>query len=410
MALAEANLPFKVVPGVTSAIAGPAYAGIPVTHRGVACSVAFVTGHRAEFASDPACDWVRLASGPDTLVFLMGVRNLPLIVEQLLAHGRSPDTPVALVERASRPDQKTVAGTLSDIVERAAAIRPPAVIVVGEVVRLRESLGWFDRPNHRPLLGLNILNTRPLHQAGEFSRRLMALGAEPVELPTTKIVPVADSGPLDTAIQQLIHPEGNKAAWDAIIFTSINSVSFFIDRLLALGHDVRTLAGVKLVAIGRATAEALPAYGLVADFTPTHDFATELGGVAGQRMLLPRSNAAPSDLVDNLRNQGTLVETVTAYTVQLAEPEPFALATLLDGGVDVATFVSPSGLTGLATILDGRPLVDVLSPMTVACIGPVTADAARALGVRVDVVARKHTIEGLIEALFDFDPKTKKTP
>lgn len=415
IALTEAGLPFEIVPGVTSVIAAPAYAGIPVTHRGVACSVTFATGHRADFVEDSTCDWKHLARGPDTLVFLMGVCNLPRIVEQMIAHGRSPDTPVALVERATHTNQKTVVGTLANIVERAAEIRPPAAIIIGEVVRLRESLRWFDLPDRRPLLGLRVLNTRPLPQAGELSWRLTALGAEPVELPTAQIMPVTDSGPLDAAIKRLASTERSGPAYDWIIFTNANSASFFINRLFALGHDVRALAETKLAAVGRATAETLLEHGLVADLIPTRqDITAEIGGVAGQRVLLPSSDAATPDpsaefivmkeglranLVEVLRDQDALVEMVAVYTSRPADPDPVAISALLDGAVDVATFVSPSGLTSLDKMLNNRPVADVLSPLTVACIDPITAEAARALEVHVDVVAEEHTVEGLVEAL-----------
>jgi uroporphyrinogen III methyltransferase/synthase len=424
MALAEVGLAFEVIPGVTSAIAAPAYAGIPVTHRGAACSVAFATGHRADFVKDPACDWARLACGPDTLVFLMGVHNLPYIVEQLIAHGRPPDTPVALVERATRTNQKTVTGTLADIVERAAEIRPPAIIIIGEVVKLRESLRWFDLPDRRPLLGLRVLNTRPLPQAGELSWRLMALGAEPVELPTTQVLPVSDSTRLDAVIDRLAYTEGNGPAYDWIIFSSANGVSFFISRIFALGHDVRALAQMKLAAVGRATAEALLEYGLVADFISTGytswNIAAEIGDVTDQRVLIPQSDdpsaalagalsrhrlgspgagAGTISLAEALRDRGALVEGVAAYAIRPAEADPVALSALLDGGLEVTTFTSSSSLTSLAKMVNNRPLADVLSPLTVACIGPTTADAAHDLGVRVDIVAEEPTIEGLVDTL-----------
>lgn len=432
-ALAEANLPFEIVPGVTSAIAAPAYAGIPVTYRGVACSVAFATGHRADLVEDPACDWQHLACGPDTLVFLMGVCNLPHIVEQLIAHGRSPDTPVALVEQGTLSNQKTVTGTLADIVEQASGIRPPAAIIIGEVVRLRESLRWFDLPERRPLLGLRVLNTQPLPQAGELSGRLMELGAEPVELPTAQVLPAADSGPLDTAISKfqsvlsvarVVEPglesaTSNGPAYDWVIFTSADSVSFLINRLFARGRDVRALASAKLAAVGRTTAQALLEYGLLCDFISTHytgrDLASELGTVAGQRVLLPcadlesvnpllkavieKGEQEADGLADTLRYQGALVETVTAYTIRPAEADPAALSALLHGGVEVATFASPSGVTLLTTMLNDQCVSNVLSPLIVACTCPATADAARALGVRVDVVGEEHSIEGLVEAL-----------
>lgn len=410
-ALTEAGLPFEIVPGITSAIAAPAYAGIPVTHRGAACSLGIITGHRADPDPDPACDWSRLAQGPDTLVFLMGVHNLPQIVEQLIANGRTPDTPIALVERASRTSQKTAAGTLATIVKDAAHIRPPAAIIVGEVVRLRESLRWFDRPDRHPLLGLRVLNTRPLDQAGDLSQRLMALGAEPVELPTTQTVPAADLGPLDAAIKAPIPTNGRPSSWDWLVFTSPNSVYFFFDRLLHLGFDVRVLAGVKLAGLGKATVEALRKYGLVPDLSLSRsggeDITAEMGDMAGQRILVPHSNIAQPDLVGELRARGADVKTVVAYAIEPVPPHPAALSALLDGGIDVATFISPSAVTGLAAMLDGH-LVDLPSPLTVACIGPATADAARALGMQVDVIARDYTIDGLLEALVQWHTERHK--
>lgn len=402
LALTEAGLDFEIVPGVTSAIAGPSYAGIPVTHRNVACSVAFITGHRADEADEPGCNW--LNSNADTMVFLMGIKNLPRIVEQLLAHGRSPGTPVALVQQATRTTQKTVTGTLADIVDRAAGIRPPAVIIVGEVVRLHEPLRWFDQTDRHPLRGLRVLNTRPLDQAAELSRRLAALGAESVELPTTQIVPVADPALLDESIRRLVEPYPASEGFDWIVFTSTNSVLFFLNRLLARGYDVRALAGVRLGAVGRATVDALRAYGLVADSssTPatTGAVAAEIGrNGPGRRVLMPRSDSERPDSMEALRDQGCQVETVVAYSIQPADPDPIGLAALLKREVDVASFISPSGLTGLAAMLPERSLSDVLAPLTVLCIGPTTADAARSMGVRVDLVATQHTIDGMIETL-----------
>ena len=400
LALTEAGLDFEIVPGVTSAIAGPSYAGIPVTHRNVACSVAFITGHRADESDEPGCDW--LNSRADTMVFLMGIKNLPRIVEQLLAHGRSPATPVALVQQATRTTQKTVTGTLADIVDRAASIHPPAVIIVGEVVNLRQPLRWFDRTDRHPLRGLRVLNTRPLDQAAELSRRLAALGAEAVELPTTQIVPAADPTPLDEAIRRLRESRG----FDWILFTSTNSVVFFLNRLLAQGHDVRALAGVRLGAVGRATVDALRVYGLVADSSApatTGAVVAEIGqNGTGRRVLVPRSGSERPDSVEALLDQGCQVETVVAYSIQPADPDPIGLAALLKGEVDVVSFISPSGLTGLAAMLPERPLSHVLAPLTVLCIGPTTADMARAMGVRVDLVATEHTIDGMIDTLLQW--------
>jgi len=402
LALVAANLPFEIVPGITSAIAGPAYAGIPVTHRGLAYSVAFITGHRADDVQDPSYDWPYLASGPDTLIFLMGVSNLPVICEQLIRHGRPADTPVALVERASRTAQKTVVGTLENIVDKAVAIRPPAIIIIGPVVGLRHSLRWFDVPHARPLLGVRVLNTRTLEQAADFSRRLMALGAEVVELPTTQIQATPDTQALDQAINRFL--TGDR--WDWIIFSSPNNVSFFMDRLLALGHDVRTLSNTKIASIGQATAKVLLTYGLRPNFTPSRhtsrDLAAELDNIAGQKILLPRSSAGASSLVEQLSQGGAQVQTVATYQVLPVEPHPAALSALTDGGIDVVTFISPSAVDGLAAMLTDRQFTQ-LSPMpVVACLGPATIAAAQRHGMAVDIIPRQHTIAGLVQSLVDW--------
>ncbi|MCX6030913.1 MAG: uroporphyrinogen-III C-methyltransferase [Chloroflexi bacterium] len=427
-ALVAAGIPFEIVPGVTSAIAAPAYAGIPVTHRTVACSAAIITGHRSESGQAEECSWLS-AAGADTLVLLMGVANLPRIVAQLVAAGRPAETPVAVIQRGTFADQRVVVGTLADIADRVVTegIRSPATIVVGEVVRLRERLRWFDRPDRRPLAGLRVLNTRPRHEAAELTARLAALGAEVVELPCMEMAP-PDFGPLDAVLQRL-------AAFDWLVFTSVNTVTFTLDRLFALGYDARALGGVRLAAVGPATAQALHSYGLRADFTPSRftaaDLATEMGDVAGARVLLPRSNLIPPaplpsqgrgemlpllslrrgekgdggmrevrpDLADALNARGAIVETVIAYTVRPATAEPGALAALLGGQIQVVTFASPSALDGLATLLGDRTLADVLTPLCVACIGPTTADAARDLGVRVDLTPEEHTVAGMVDEL-----------
>jgi uroporphyrinogen III methyltransferase/synthase len=403
-ALAEAGIPFEIVPGVSSAVAAPAFAGIPVTYRGIACSVAFATGHRADYVEDPTCDWARLACGPDTLVFLMGVQNLPHIVEQLVTHGRPPGTPVALVQWATCSDQKTVVGTLADIVQQAAGIRPPAVIVIGEVVRLRETLRWFDRPNARPLLGLHVLNTQPRHRAGDLSRKLAALGAEPVELPTTQVAPPADPAPLDVAVSRLIARDAHNPTWDWIAFAGADCVSFFLNRLFALGHDARALAGAKLAVADRAAAEALLEYGLVADFVfDGQGTAAAIGGVPDRQVLVLRPNLTlpvPSAsfgdlLLGALSERGASVEVVAACDILPAGGEGQAA---LDG-VDVATFADPAAVAGLAALLDGQSPAKALSRLAVACVNPATAEAARAFGLRVDVVAAEQSVEGLVEAL-----------
>lgn len=405
LALYNAGIPFEVVPGITSAVAAPAYAGIPITHRGVACSAVVITGHRADCAEDPQSDWMRAARGADTLVFLMGVKNLPDIVDQLLAAGRPQDTPVALIEQGTLCGQKTITGTLEDIVARAAAIRPPAIIVVGEVVNLREQLRWFDLPEVRPLLGLRVLNTRPQTapaREDSFNRQLAALGARPLRLPTFIITPVQETALLDQAIERLSRGDG----YDWIAFTSANGVHYFLERLYKSGFDARCLSGARLAAVGRATAEALADHHLKADFVPTVasgvGLVAELDNLSGSRVLLPRSDIAPETLIRELEARGAAVDPVPAYTVRPLEPDPANLEMLVSGQVDVAVFCSPSALHGLQDMLAGRDLAAVLKSLTVACVGPGAAAAAEQLGVRVDVIASQPTTDGVCQALVDF--------
>jgi uroporphyrinogen III methyltransferase / synthase len=409
-ALAEAGIPFEIVPGVTSAIAAPAYAGIPVTHRDQACSVAFITGHRANNNPDCAIDWKRLADGADTLVFLMGVHNLPEIVHQLLAGGRSPETPVALIEQGTLACQKTVVGTLEDIVARGAQVKSPAIILVGEVVRLRQTLAWYEDPARRPLLGLRVLNTRPEPAEGhdDFNHRLQELGAQPVELSTTILRPVADPTSLWQAINRLLLSEGDPATLDWLIFTSANAVNYFMRAFFSQGVDARRLGRVRIAAIGKATAIALGRFHLMPDFIPQRstslDLVEELGrayDLNGCKILLPRSSIAPVELPESLEALGAQVEAVTVYEILPAEPNPQALAALLNAEMDVVTFFSPSAVTGLAARLaqEGSQLAQVLAGITVACIGPTTAQAGRELGLQITLVPDTPGVEGMLNAL-----------
>ena len=406
-ALAAAGIPFEIVPGISSAIAAPAYAGIPVTHRDLACSTAFITGHRSDAHADGAGDWRRLANSTDTLVFLMGIHNLPRIVEQLLAGGRDPQTPVAIIAQGTRPSQHTVTGTLADIVELAAAIQPPAVIVVGEVVHLRSTLKWFDRPEQRPLLGLRVLNPRSLAGRGPdpLSALLLASGAEPIELATSRLTALDDPGELEAALQRLVDPQARP---DWLIFTSANTVHFSLERFIALGFDLRALAGVKLAVIGKATGAALREWHLNPDFTAgtatAAGLAAELSAafdLRHTRLLLPRSSAALPELPTLLAQAGAQVETVTAYTLERVEPDPLAMEQFLEGQIDAAAFLSPSALNSLADCLaeQGTSLSQALAACWVVCIGSTTAQAARKLGVRVDRIASTPSLEALRDAL-----------
>ena len=394
-ALAQDHVPFEVVPGVSSATAVPAYAGIPVTHRGLASHFTVVTGHEDVSKAESGVPWENLAKLEGTLVILMGVGNLSEIVEALVQNGRSPSTPVAVIAEGTWPSQKTVVGTLADIADKAASsgIKPPSVIVVGEVVSLQERLHWFD---DLPLFGKRILVTRARHQAGGLIELLSERGASPVEMPVIDIQGVSDTRELDGALL-------NVENYDWIVFTSVNGVEAFFQRLRALNGDARSLKGVKIGAIGPATSEALQKHGVYADYLP--DVYTSDGLVAGlenqniggSRFLLPRADIAGRELAEGIARLGAEVHEVTVYrTVMPGEVPPKAKQMILDGEIDVVTLTSPSTITNLLSLMgDQRGFVQ---RATIACIGPVTAAEAAGAGLAVDIVAKEHTIAGLVEA------------
>ncbi|NVM56749.1 MAG: uroporphyrinogen-III C-methyltransferase, partial [Desulfobacterales bacterium] len=363
--LAEAGIPFEIVPGVTSAVAAPAYAGIPLTHRRYNSTVAFVTGHEDLTKEYSTIDWSKLATGVGTLVFLMGVKNLPGIVERLTAAGRDANTPVALVRWGTMPQQTTVVGTLETIVAQveAAALRPPAIIVVGEVVKLREFLNWFEK---RPLFGKIVVVTRAREQASRLVERLSALGAECLECPTIKVVPPEDWSPLDAAIDGLY-------AYDWVVFTSQNGVSFFFDRLYEKGKDVRALTDVRTVAIGPATAKRLRDFGLNSDIVPKTYQAESIveafkkEPVKGKRVLLPRAKEARPILPVELGKMGAVVDEVVAYeTEQVRENVEVLIKRLEEGSIDLVTFSSSSTVRNFKALLPPEKFESLISGVTVA--------------------------------------------
>jgi uroporphyrinogen III methyltransferase/synthase len=399
--LVKAGIPFEIVPGVTSAIAAPAYAGIPLTHRQFTSTVAFVTGHEDPTKDASSIDWACLAKGIGTLVFLMGVKNLPHIVQKLQQNGLTAETPAALVRWGTTNRQRTVTGKLADIVERtrAAGIKAPAIIIVGEVVRLRENLQWFEK---RPLLGKRVIVTRARAQASDLVRRLSDLGAECIACPTIEVAPPDDWQPLDRAIGELSN-------YDWLVFTSVNGVNFFFERLFALGLDVRALGPIRTAAIGPATAEALRRNGLNTDILPqtyraesvVSAFAQE--SLEGKKILLPRAKQARPVLPRELQRMGAQVEEITAYqTLQATGNAQQVIQDLENGRIDMVTFTSSSTVSNFKTLLPPQRTGDLLQHVKVACIGPITADTARELGFQVDLVADTYTIDGLCRAVADF--------
>ena len=396
--LVEAGVAFEIVPGVTSAVAAAAYAGIPVTHRRYNTSVAFITGHEDPTKEASTIDWSKLATGAGTLVFFMGVKNLPNIVENLIAEGRDPETPIALVRWGTTPQQETVTGTLETIVEKvkAAKLKPPAITVVGGVVELRETLNWFEK---RPLLGKTVVVTRARAQASDLVDHLSSLGAECLECPTIKIVPPEDWSPLDEAVDDL-------QAYDWLVFTSVNGVSFFFERLYERGWDVRALKDVRTAAIGPATARRLRDFGLNSDIVPetyraeSIIAAFEREPLDGKRVLLPRAKEARPILPVELRKMGALVDEIAVYrTEQDSENVDVLIRRLEEGSIDYITFTSSSTVRNFKALLPAERFKELIKDVTIASIGPITADTATELGFKVDISAEEYTIPGLCDAI-----------
>ncbi|MGH7232239.1 MAG: uroporphyrinogen-III C-methyltransferase [Nitrospiraceae bacterium] len=397
-AVADAGIPFEVVPGVTSAVAVPAYAGIPVTHRTLASTVTFVTGHEDPAKGETRLEWPRLAAGSGTLVFLMGMKNLPAIVEHLTSEGKPSDTPVALIRWGTRSNQRTVVGTLHDIVQKAAhaEIEPPTVIVVGPVVRLREQLNWFER---RPLFGKRILVTRAREQAGELSRLLTDYGAEPVECPVIQILPPEHWQDVDAAIGEL-----HRFQW--LVFTSVNGVRPFMDRVRRLGHDARALSGLRLCCIGPRTADELGKHGLRADLIPDQFQAEGLievmkADAAGGRVLIARAAVAREILPEQLRAAGADVRVVTVYRTVRPSLEADGLKDRFRRHeIDVVTFASSSTVRNFCGLFDSAEEMNkLLAGSAIACIGPITARTADEEGLAVTILAKENTIPALASAI-----------
>ena len=397
--LVAARIPFEVVPGVTAAVAAPAYAGIPLTHRDLTSTVAFITGHEDPTKDAPSIAWDKIATGIGTLVFFMGVGQLPEIAAKLVGHGRSPQTPAAVIRWGTRAEQEVVTGTLEDIAERCRGMKPPALILVGEVVALREKLRWFEA---MPLAGKRILITRAREQASAFAAVLEAAGAEVVEFPTISIVPPESWAPLDAAIGRL-----REYQW--VIFTSSNGVRSFRDRLQHAGRDVRDLHGITICAIGPATAAALATLGIRADLVPAEFKAEALleairavpGGtdIRGARVLLARAAEARELLPDELTRRGAQVDVVAAYRTVRSIPEAEPVRAMLrDRNLHAVTFTSSSTVKHFLELV-GEDARDLLRGVVVASIGPITAEAAARRGIVSDIVPENYTIPALAEAL-----------
>ncbi len=396
--LIEAGVGFTIVPGVTSAIAAPAYAGIPLTHRRFASCATFITGHEDPDKQSSAINWNALAHTGGTLVFLMGVKNLPRITARLMEEGLAADTPVALVRWGTTPAQETVTGTLSDIVANVAqaGLKAPCIIIVGHVVSFRETMQWFES---RPLFGKRIIVTRARKQASDMITRLSALGAQCLEYPVIKIIAPEDTRPLDRAIETL-------EDYDWLVFTSVNGVEMFFNRLFASQKDARALGRVQTASIGPATAGRLLSYGVASDIIPESYRAESVVAafqnipVKGRRVLLPRAAEARPVLPEELTKMGARVDEIPAYhTVLDNDGNEDLAAALSEKNVDMITFTSSSTVTNFKRLLPPDRFETLTRGVSVAAIGPITADTARENGFTVDLVAEEYTISGLCDAI-----------
>jgi uroporphyrinogen III methyltransferase/synthase len=398
LALCDAGILFEVVPGVTAGIAAPAYAGIPVTHRQLASGVGLLTGHESPDKEESSLDWSALANWKGTLSFYMGTENLSPICDRLVAEGLDPQTPAAAIRWGATPSQRVVTATVKTLAAAAqsAGLEPPVMIVIGQVVALREKLNWFER---RPLFGRRIVVTRARAQASEFAALLEEQGAEVIEVPTLRIEPPLDPGPLNESVARA----GEKFDW--IAFTSVHAVDAVFGALSQAGLDARALAPSRVAAIGPATAERLAQHGIRADVQPgtftTADVVAALasaGDLKGRRVLCPRSDIAPPELTDALRERGAVVTEVIAYrTLPDVSNATQVRDLLLRGEVHWLTFTSSSTVryfcsaVGLQALISGKPRI--------ASIGPMTSATLRECGLTAIVEAKEHTIPGLLHVI-----------
>ena len=397
LALAQNGVSFEVVPGVTSAVAAPAYAGIPLTHRGAASCFTVVSGSEDPSKPNSSVNWEALARTGGTLVVLMGWQPLQSIFDTLIKEDMSPHTPVALVQWGTWPQQATVTGTLENTVAlgKTAGLRPPVAAVIGPVADLRQELSWFDQ---RPLFGKKVLITRSRTQASQFRLLLEELGAQPVEIPAIQTVDLEDFTELDSALFRL-----GEFQW--AIFASINAVDSVFERLRLLGKDSRAFGSVKVGAIGPATSKALADRGITPDFVPSRSVSevvlSELEGMdwTGVPVLLPAADIGRDALARGLSQRGAKVERIAAYRTIPTDGMAEKARSTLEQNVDFVTFTSSSTVQNLLSMLDGDR--KALERSKIACIGPTTAATAEQMGLRVDLVAPVHTVQGLVDALVE---------
>ncbi len=393
--LAEAGIPFEIVPGISSTIAGPAYAGIPVTHRDHNTVLTIFTGHEDPTKGESSLDFAKLGSADGTKVMLMGVGRMRELAGRLMEGGADASTPVALVRWATTPRQETLIGTLGDIADKVeqSGFKAPAVCVIGGVVGLRDRIRWFDT---RPLFGKKIVVTRTRQQAGGLSRQLAALGADVYEMPVIRIEPPVEL----RAFAELVK-DAHTYQW--IVFTSPNGVDIFFDWFYKLYQDARSIGGVRIAAVGPGTAARIKSYHLAVDLMPEEyvaeglvkAFTKEVGSVENEMILWVRPEGARDVVATELAKLGAIVDEAIAYrTVPETDDVSGGIRRFKEEGADLITFTSSSTVEHFLNL--GIPIPkDTL----LASIGPITSDALRAKGLKPHIEAKKHDIPGLVEAI-----------
>lgn len=394
--IAKNNVEFEIVPGITSAISVPAYSGIPVTHRNISSSFHVITGHEDLTKEDAYLDYEVLGKLNGTLIFLMGIKNIKRICTKLLENGQPENKPVAVIRKGTTSEHTMIRGTLKNIVDkvRKANLKNPAIIVVGEVVNLADTLSWL---NNKPLFGKKILVTRTRQQASVLSKEIEELGGEAIEFPTIKIVKNEKNFNIDKKLEQI-----REYKW--IVFTSVNGVEIFFNRMKKLGLDIRVLSDAKICAIGSATANKLYDMGLIVECIPKEYRAEAIVEIlknkieVGDKVLLPRADIARKFLVDELEKMGACVEDIPIYKTVIEESKRETLVNILINKIDVITFTSSSTVRNFIKIL-GEENMELLNDTKIAVIGPITRNTAEELGLKVDMMADKYNISGLVDVI-----------
>lgn len=395
--LVAEGIAFEVVPGVTAGVAAPAYAGIPVTHRDFTTSVCFITGHEDPTKEETGHNWEVYAKSNSTLVFYMGVKNLPMIAGNLMAGGRDPQTPVALVRWGTRCNQESMVSTLENVAAEAEKRKfaAPSIIIVGGVCSLASKLSWFEK---KPLLGKGIVVTRAREQASDLADLMRHMGACVYEFPTITVEPLDDYEEVEQAILTL-------GGVDWVIFTSVNGVKHFWNQLGEIGLDTRALGGISVAAIGPATADELKARGVLPDFVPPKYVAEEIvaglleRGIAGKNVLIPRAKVAREVLPEELIKAGAKVRILPVYETRLTQQDPTEILDALAAGkIQAITFTSSSTVENFFDLVPLEAL-RLYPGVKLACIGPVTAKTLTRYGFRPHIQPEDYTIPGLAEAL-----------